>query len=290
MKKIFHIYYLLGALIIFQSAFSQQVENDSLQGGQQKSFFKTVSGDVWHIMSSPFRSDRNDQLQFIAFTAINVGLFYTLDDAVDRNFVPKDQFDKDYHPGFWKSVEQVADFGDYYDKIGSQNILLGLTASFLTGGLLSHNPKHLQTARLLVESFFITQGITYGIKGVFGRSRPYTENGPTDFNFFSFGKQNDHQSMPSGHTSGAFAMMTVIAKQYNNWWIKYPAYLLATSVALQRIDERNHWMSDAVVGGALGYWVANGLVNYNQTKNHTISVIPFTRRNLVGLSVNFKIR
>ena len=56
-------------------------------------------------------------------------------------------------------------------------------------------------------------------------------------------------------------MMTVLAKRYDRWWIKFPAYTVAVSVGLQRIDSRNHWGADVVVGGAIGYWVGSTLVN-----------------------------
>ncbi len=92
--------------------------------------------------------------------------------------------------------------------------------------------------------------------------------------------------MPSGHTSGIFSMMTVIAKQYGQWWIKIPAYTLGLSVALQRIDADQHWTSDVIIGGALGYWIGNTLVNRHK-KSQACSFSPYVSPNRVGVIINF---
>jgi membrane-associated phospholipid phosphatase len=58
--------------------------------------------------------------------------------------------------------------------------------------------------------------------------------------------------MPSGHALKAFATMTVVVKRYPHWWVQLPAYSIACGVAVQRIDSRNHWVSDVVLGGTIG--------------------------------------
>jgi membrane-associated phospholipid phosphatase len=82
-------------------------------------------------------------------------------------------------------------------------------------------------------------------------------------------------------------MMTVIAKQYDQWWIEYPAYTLAVSVALQRMDDRQHWFSDVVMGGAIGYWVSSTLVSRHQGKTKSQPFIPYFAANQIGIRMNF---
>lgn len=120
----------------------------------------------------------------------------------------------------------------------------------------------------------LTQLFTSWSKGIFGRARPYTDHGPRDFNFFKFSPSENFKSLPSGHVSSAFALMTVIAKQYDHWYGEIPAYTFAVSVAFQRMNSRNHWTSDTIVGGALGYWVGSTLAQKQ-------------RRPAKGVSLNF---
>lgn len=82
-------------------------------------------------------------------------------------------------------------------------------------------------------------------------------------------------------------MMTVLAKQYDSWWVKIPAYTLATSVAIQRMESRNHWGSDVLVGGLIGYWVGGTLVNKHKSKLQMLPFEPYITGNGVGLSINF---
>ena len=73
--------------------------------------------------------------------------------------------------------------------------------------------------------------------------------------------------MPSVHTSSAFTMITVIAKQYNYWWVKVPSYGFLTGVVFQRIHDHEHWFSDVIIGGLIGCSVANNLLEkHNRNK------------------------
>ena len=56
----------------------------------------------------------------------------------------------------------------------------------------------------------------------------------------------------------AYALATPYARQYDNPWL----YALAGTTALGRIQSREHWLSDTVAGGLLGY--AIGTITYEQ--------------------------
>jgi membrane-associated phospholipid phosphatase len=61
-------------------------------------------------------------------------------------------------------------------------------------------------------------------------------------------------SFPSGHSMVAFAVATVVARRYGNHrWVPYAAYGLASMVAFSRLTLNVHFLSDVVMGGALGY-------------------------------------
>jgi membrane-associated phospholipid phosphatase len=110
------------------------------------------------------------------------------------------------------------------------------------------------------ESVFLAEGITYVVKGIAGRKRPYISNG-TDADFFAFGrgfKSGDYASFPSGHTSTAFAAASAVTSETSRWWpnstkiIGPLMYGGATAVGLSRMYHSKHWASDVVIGAAIG--------------------------------------
>jgi hypothetical protein len=100
---------------------------------------------------------------------------------------------------------------------------------------------------LLVEGTAtgITTGITSGLKGAIGRERP---------------DRRDNLSMPSGHASSAFSAMAISNGNldyipiglYERVGMQAANVALASSVAWARVEAKNHFPTDVLVGAALG--------------------------------------
>lgn len=268
-------------LAVLNSSALSQATPDTSNSNSMKSFFSAVAGDILHVAASPFHMSRVGTIKFIAFVAINTVLIYEVDEPIDDDFAVEERHD------YLKPAEELADLGDSYDRIGPGTILAGVTTTLLLGGVILKDKKLLETTRLLVESSLITGFITHSGKVLFNRSRPYTGRGSKDFHPFKFSTAHEVSSFPSGHSSNIFSLTTVLTKQYSSWWLKIPAYTLAVAVALQRMDDRQHWTSDVVVGGFIGYWVGSTLVNGYQTELQRISISPYFQRNQIGMRVLF---
>lgn len=273
--------WILLLLFLNQNSVYAQEWGTHSSPGSLKSLGNTIGSDVTHVATSPFRITPKDATKLIGFATLTVGFILVLDNAAD------DEFGQENHVALLSPLQTAAEVGKAYDNVGPQSVFIGLSAAMLTTGLIFKDKKLLNTTYLMAMSVVISEAITFVGKSLFSRSRPYMEEGPKAFNTFSFSGANDYNSFPSGHTSGAFAMMTVIAKQYNQWYIKFPAYFLATSVALQRMDSRSHWASDVFVGGAIGYLVGSTLVNKHHKKATDVSFNPYFSGNRVGLNIKF---
>jgi hypothetical protein len=249
-------------------------------GGDILSFAATVGGDILHVFSSPLRLKQKDGLKFLAFTAITTASVVWLDRDIDDDFIEREDF-------FVKPAVELAKIGDGYDKITAQKVLIGLSIPMLAGGLFFKDKKLILTSRLMVESFIISGKITMIGKGAFGRARPYTGEGPLEFAWLKFNARQERRSLPSGHVSSAFSIVTVLAKQYDSWWMEIPAYTVGVAVAFQRLESRSHWGADVIVGGALGYWVGSTLVNRYKQPSKSSSVNPYMMGDRVGLIVEF---
>ncbi len=91
------------------------------------------------------------------------------------------------------------------------------------------------------------------LKAAFGRARPWQGEGP--YSFVGPAINDDYNSMPSGHSATAFALATVLAKQYPEY--KHVFYACASLIAISRVYVHAHWPSDVLAGAAIGVWSAN---------------------------------
>ena len=87
------------------------------------------------------------------------------------------------------------------------------------------------------------------LKAITQRPRPREDSGSGTF--FQGG-----YSFPSGHSTTAWSVATVIAKEYGNHrWVAIVAYGMASMVSVSRFTSRNHFLSDVLVGSAIGYGI-----------------------------------
>jgi len=102
----------------------------------------------------------------------------------------------------------------------------------------------INTSLLIVKSEILAMGLTFGLKTLTKIERPNKE---------------DKLSWPSGHTSQAFVAATLVNREYRSThkWIGISAYGLATSVAIFRMLNNKHWLSDVVAGAGIGILSAN---------------------------------
>jgi undecaprenyl-diphosphatase len=103
-------------------------------------------------------------------------------------------------------------------------------------------------------------------KVVIRLERPsYDENG---HHFFS---RPQADAMPAGHAMSAFATATVLALEYPK--LSPVFFLLATWVGVARIQQNAHWLSDVIVGAALG--TLFGLQATKLTRRYEVEVQPW---------------
>lgn len=145
-----------------------------------------------------------------------------------------------------------------FRNTGQPGVLLaGLSAYAI--GRVAQRPS-LASAGLRVTEALVVAGTLTGIgKVAAGRSRPFVTAGvnPSDFQWWR-GRREGFTSMPSGHTSAAFATAGALAVEWRASWpgsarLAVPLlYAGAGLVGLSRIYNDKHWASDVVAGAALG--------------------------------------
>lgn len=239
--------------------------------------------DAQFIITSPSRIDHRDWLAMGLFTGVTAGLMVGVD-------MPVYAKSKTISPS---SFNLFAAPGRFYDAVDPPIFTYGGAALMVGAGYAFKDRKLALTGWTAAEAILFTQLTTGLFKTVFGRSRPYVDSGNMAFDVVEFEdlaeleNESEHQSFPSGHTSKIFTLSTVVASSYDSPWVRVPAYLVAGSVAFQRIESGEHWVSDVVAGGTLGYLMGRALARKNGLVKSDSRIYPVMRGGLVGLNIRF---
>ncbi|MBI5756842.1 MAG: phosphatase PAP2 family protein [Nitrospirae bacterium] len=165
-----------------------------------------------------------------------------------------------------KAIDDTAIAVEYFGSAPS----FGIMGAFYLGGAFLDNYKAKRVAMDAFAASLISAGmITTALKVVAGRSRPDEDNGT--YRFQPFG--GDH-SFPSGHTTQAFSLASVIAEHYDEWWVDAISYGIAAGVGFARIEQEAHFPSDVVAGAVIGAVVGKTLVRYNRGFYRGITLTP----------------
>lgn len=122
----------------------------------------------------------------------------------------------------------------------------------------------------VTEAILVAEALTYTVKLLAGRGRPSLDpDDPFDFRFGRGFQGDDWQSLPSGHTSAAFATAAASAHELARLWpghdllVGVLTYGPASLVGVSRIFHNRHWASDVVFGAAIGAFSGWKIVDYN---------------------------
>lgn len=119
----------------------------------------------------------------------------------------------------------------------------------------------------LLRSLIVSQALTQGIKMTVRRARPTGEC----------------CAFPSGHASAAFATASVLERHlgYRGAW---PTFVVAAYVATSRLHDNRHFLSDVLLGGAVG--IASGwtVVGRHGRSNYALVPVPLKGGVMVTLT------
>lgn len=217
--------------------------------------FRTFGKDLRHLLTFPARPTRRGVLTATAVLG-GTGLLVLYDDEI------REESQQRRSPTLDEWESRIEPFG-------SVEVTFGGALSVYAVGRVASRPELTETGRTLVEALLLTEVLSKLGKGLTARSHP-TGDARADEFFEEF-----PGVFPSGHTARAFAVTAVVAQRYGRTagWIGYP---LATLVGLARIESDEHWASDVLAGGALGWAVGRTVARRRAERRseRRLSVVP----------------
>jgi membrane-associated phospholipid phosphatase len=133
-------------------------------------------------------------------------------------------------------------------KIGVGYVAGGVVGGLYIVGRATGNEKARETGLLAGEALIDGIIVYESLKAITQRKRPVDQ--PGEAHFFNGGN-----AFPSGHSVTAWSVATVVAHEYDNLPVKIGAYALASLVSVSRFTGRKHFLSDVLVGSAIGYGI-----------------------------------
>jgi membrane-associated phospholipid phosphatase len=130
----------------------------------------------------------------------------------------------------------------FFDYAGNPGIHLGGRAVWYLLSQAHNDNQNRENAWSMLSALAITDTVTFGLKAVVNNDRPNGGN-------FSF---------PSAHTASSFCAASMLDEYYGPG-IGVPAYIGACMVGWRMMDSGDHWASDVLFGGTLGYIVGHSV-------------------------------
>lgn len=230
--------------------------------------FKQFLNETGDYYTAPLHWEANDFLTLGIIAASTVGLMYA-DEPIKKE-ITKINSDRQY----W-----LIEVGRYW---GEPIPSLALTGLLLIHGYSFDNTTTKKIGFEIGQSFLYSVSVTSSLKIIIGRARPYTGNDPFTFNSFSF--SNPSWSLPSGHTTVAFSLSTVLAANTDNTALRVAAFVPAFLTAISRVYQNHHWTSDVFLGAIIGYFTGKFVTDFHKGKE-TIGEIQTTPLLSISLSM-----
>jgi membrane-associated phospholipid phosphatase len=126
-------------------------------------------------------------------------------------------------------------------------VSIGTPVIIYAVGLIEKDSTTKKKAIFIGETLAASAFITYALKNITKRDRPYVTYPEID-NVV----EESSYSFPSGHTSSAFATATSLSMAYPKWYVIAPSFVWAGAVGYSRMHLGVHYPTDVFAGAIIG--------------------------------------
>jgi hypothetical protein len=210
----------------------------------EREFLKNVLRDQKAIWTAPFHLHGEDAKWMVPFGIGSMALI-TTDRITGDEIAESDRQVK---------ASRIISYGGSVYGAGA------VVAAFYLVGRTKNNARAKETGILSAEASIDGFIVSNALKGVTQRGRPLSGRDRSEF--FDGGS-----AFPSGHSIQAWSMATIIANEYHDHRaVQVAAYAAATAVGFSRFTGHQHYLSDVLVGSALGYGIGQYVYHAHHRK------------------------
>jgi len=196
-------------------------------------FLKYILRDQKAIWTAPFHL-KHDDMSWLAPIGIGTAALIVTDQQTGDELAESHR---------QLNTSRVISYG------GSVYGVAATAGAFYFIGRAAHNERARETGILGAEALVDSAILVTAIKEITQRTRP--SGGVSRSDFFDGGS-----SFPSGHSIEAWSLATVIANEYHSHRaVQIAAYGIASAVSISRFTGEKHYLSDVLVGGAMGFGI-----------------------------------
>lgn len=175
------------------------------------------------------------------------------------------------------------DISNSVTHFGDSRYQVPLISGLWLSGYAFNSPKLRQIAAdaaeaSVIAAFMINPALCY----MTGRALPSSGESPSNFRPFTWHRY----SFPSGHTSAAFALASVLDTDLRDtfgYWQTPIIYGGALGVAQSRLYDHKHYLSEVILGGAIGWSIGTWVASKNRMphpaaapqKSSDLTVLPY---------------
>jgi hypothetical protein len=211
----------------------------------EKNFFKNILRDQKAIWTSPAHVHGHDA-PWLFMLGMTAGGFMATDRATGDDMAT--------HTGQLDASRIISYAGSIYGVSAA-------AGSFYLIGRATHNERARETGILATEAIIDSGIVVTALKEITQRARPLT--GKDRSKFFVGGN-----SFPSGHSIEAWSVATVVAHEYHGQLgVQIAAYGIASAVSVSRFTGLHHYLSDILVGSAMGYGIGRYVYHAHHRDN-----------------------
>lgn len=212
---------------------SPETAKPSASPSLEQEFVKNILRDQKALWAAPFHLKQKDAK---VIAPIGLGAMALI--ATDR--ITGDEM------GELRRQLQASRFAS---RAGSLYTLGVVSGTFYLVGRKTKDARARETGVLGAEALIDSLIVGRALKAITQRARPLA--GRERSEFFEGGT-----SFPSGHAIQAWSFATIVANEYHHHrMVKVAAYGIASAVSVARFTGQEHYLSDVLVGSALGYGI-----------------------------------
>ena len=213
-----------------KSARDGQAEYEFSETTLGLSLLKNIALDQKAMWTSPFHMSLEDANWLVPFAGIAAASLAS-DTGVSRALTRSAS-----------TVRRSNSFSNY--GVGAMGAISG---GMFVLGKMTHDDHRTETGLLAGEAAVDAVAMTTALQYAFGRQRPGDGNGGGSF-------WQHGTSFPSDHSTASWAVASVIAHEYPGTFTKLLVYGLASAVSVSRLTGKDHFPTDVLVGGAIGWF------------------------------------